>query len=88
LCLLNFLGKIKLPQLQTGSSIMPGKVNPVEIEATIQIGIKVAAKDYIIADTATGGTLQINEFLPLFDHALLESLDLLMNINRLLVNHV
>ena len=86
--LMNFLGEIKLPQLQAGSSIMPGKVNPVLCEAAIQTGIKVIANDAIITDTAARGTLQINEFLPLLAHALLESLDLLININGLLSGHV
>ncbi len=82
--LMNLLGEIRLPQLQAGSSIMPGKVNPVLTEAAIQTGIKVIANDGIITETAARGTLQINEFLPLLAHSLLESLDLLININRLL----
>jgi aspartate ammonia-lyase len=86
--LMNFLGEIKLPQLQAGSSIMPGKVNPVLAEAAIQVGMKVIANDAIITDAAARGTLQINEFLPLLAHALLESLDLLININGLLTEHV
>jgi aspartate ammonia-lyase len=86
--LMNFLGEIKLPQLQAGSSIMPGKVNPVLCEAAIQVGMKVIANDAIITDAAARGTLQINEFLPLLAHALLESLDLLININGLLTEHV
>jgi aspartate ammonia-lyase len=86
--MMNFLGEIKLPQLQAGSSIMPGKINPVLCEAAIQTGIKVIANDGIITETASRGTLQINEFLPLLAHALLESLDLLININGLLAAHV
>ena len=86
--LMNFLGEIKLPQLQAGSSIMPGKVNPVLAEAAIQVGMKVIANDAIVTDAAARGTLQINEFLPLLAHALLESLDLLININGLLTEHV
>jgi aspartate ammonia-lyase len=86
--LMNFTGEIKLPQLQTGSSIMPGKVNPVLLEAAVQVGIKVIANDGIIAETAARGTLQINEFLPLLAHAFLESLDLLINIDELLVINV
>ena len=43
--LMNFLGEIHLPQLQAGSSIMPGKVNPVVAEAAIQTGMKVIAND-------------------------------------------
>jgi aspartate ammonia-lyase len=86
--MMNFLGEIKLPQLQAGSSIMPGKVNPVLCEAAIQTGIKVIANDSIITETASRGTLQINEFLPLLVHALLESLDILVNINGLFAAHV
>ncbi len=86
--LMNFLGEIRLPQLQTGSSIMPGKVNPVLAEAAIQVGIKVIANDAIVTDTAARGTLQINEFLPLLAHALLESLNMLINIDRHLTDHV
>jgi len=86
--LMNFLGEIRLPQLQVGSSIMPGKVNPVLAEAAIQVGMKVIANDAIITNAAARGTLQINEFLPLLAHALMESLDLLININELLTGHV
>jgi len=86
--LLNLLEEINLPRLQAGSSIMPGKVNPVLLEAALQIGIKVIANDGIINETAARGTLQINEFLPLLAHALLESLDLLININKILATHV
>ena len=86
--LMNLLGEIKLPHLQAGSSIMPGKVNPVLLEAAIQTGIKVIANDSIINETAARGTFQINEFLPLLAHALLESLDLLTNINNILAIYV
>jgi len=85
--LMNLLEEIRLPQLQTGSSIMPGKVNPVLAETAIQVGMKVIANDAIVTDAAARGTLQINEFLPLLAHALLESLDLLININGLLTEH-
>ena len=67
---------------------MPGKVNPVLAEAAIQAGMKVIANDSIITDSAARGTLQINEFLPLLAHALLESLDLLINIDTLLAKYV
>jgi aspartate ammonia-lyase len=86
--LMNLLGEIQLPQLQAGSSIMPGKVNPVLAEAAVQTGMKVIANDAIVTDAAARGTLQINEFLPLLAHALLESLDLLININGLLAEHI
>ncbi len=86
--LLNLLGEIKLPELQAGSSIMPGKVNPVMMEASMQAGMKVIANDFIVTETVSRGTLQINEFLPLLAHAILESLDILVNINDLLSEHV
>ncbi len=86
--LLNFIGEIRLPPLQAGSSIMPGKVNPVLLEAAMQVGMKVVANDQLIAEVASRGTWQINEFLPLLAYALLESLDMLEKINGLLAEHV
>ncbi len=86
--LLNLLGEIKLPALQSGSSIMPGKVNPALCEAGIQIGLKVMANDFLITEAASRSTLQINEFLPLLAHALLESMDLLLNFDRVLTEYV
>lgn len=86
--LMNLLGEIKLPQLQAGSSIMPGKINPVLAEAAIQVGIKVIANDGVITETVTRGSLQINDFLPLLAQALLESIDLLINIDTLLVKYI
>jgi aspartate ammonia-lyase len=86
--LLNFTGEIGVPALQAGSSIMPGKVNPVLLEAAIQTGIKVMGNDGIVADAASRGTWQINEFLPLLSHAFLESLDLLAGIDGLLDGYI
>jgi aspartate ammonia-lyase len=71
------LGEIKLAPLQKGSTIMPGKVNPVIPEMIIQIGIKVAANDYAITAAAARGELELNPFSPLIADALLESLSLL-----------
>ncbi|HPF99983.1 MAG TPA: aspartate ammonia-lyase [Kiritimatiellia bacterium] len=75
--LLHYLGEIRLPPCQAGSSIMPGKVNPVVLEVVISAAMKVKANDALIADAASLGTLQINEFLPTIAWALLESIDLL-----------
>ncbi len=86
--LLNFLGEINLPQLQTGSSIMPGKVNPVMLEAGIQVGIKVIANDFIVNECVNRATFQINEFLPLLAFSFLESLEILISINKLLSEYV
>ncbi|OGF58059.1 MAG: aspartate ammonia-lyase, partial [Candidatus Firestonebacteria bacterium RifOxyC12_full_39_7] len=83
--LLNLLGEIKLPEVQAGSSIMPGKINPVIAEAVIQTGLKVIANDGIVTAASTRGTLQINEFMPVIADAILETLDLLININDILV---
>jgi aspartate ammonia-lyase len=86
--LLNLLGEIRLPDLQAGSSIMPGKINPVIAEAATQAAIKVLANDLIITEAVSRGTLQINEFLPLLAQALLESLDLLQAVSRMLTPHI
>ena len=86
--LLNFIGELRVPPLQAGSSIMPGKVNPVLLEAAMQIGMKVMANDFLIAEVASRGTWQINEFLPLLAHVLMESLDMLTKVNELMALHV
>ena len=86
--LLHLLGEIDLPALQPGSSIMPGKVNPVLLEAAVQAGLKVMANDFLVAEACSRSTLQINEFLPLLAHALLESLDLLIRVDGALAEHV
>lgn len=86
--ILTLLREIRLPPLQAGSSVMPGKVNPVLLEAAIQAGIKVMANDAIVSDAASRGTLQINEFLPLLANAMLESIDIFVNIDSLLQKHV
>ena len=85
---LAMLGEIKLPAVQAGSSIMPGKVNPVILESVIQVGIKVKANNVIIGDCAARGSLQICEFMPLLADALLESIDLLISASEMLAEHV
>ncbi len=80
--LLHFLKEISIPAVQAGSSIMPGKVNPVILEAAVSAGIKVESNHSVIVNCASRGTLQINEFLPLVSLALLESLNLLTNISK------
>lgn len=77
--LLAVLGEILLEPMQAGSSIMPGKVNPVVCENVIQSGLRCFANDMSIHDCASRGTLQINEFLPLIAVGLLENLRLLKN---------
>jgi len=71
------LGEIRLPERQAGSSIMPGKVNPVIPEAATQAAMMVMGFDQVVAVACGMGSLELNPFLPLVAHALLSSLDLL-----------
>ncbi len=70
-------GELHLPPRQAGSSIMPGKVNPVIPEAVIQAALRVQANDQLIAQAAALGNLELNAFLPVLADALLESITLL-----------
>ena len=78
------LGEIRLPQRQAGSSIMPGKVNPVVPEAVTQVALLVAGYDSTIAMAAGLGSLELNAFLPLIADCLLQSLSLLANADEIL----
>jgi aspartate ammonia-lyase len=71
------LGEIRLAPLQMGSTIMPGKVNPVIPEMLTQVAIKVQANDLAITIAASRGEFELNAFMPLIADALLESLSLL-----------
>jgi aspartate ammonia-lyase len=71
------LGEIRLAPLQAGSTIMPGKVNPVIPEMTIQAAMRVIADDAAITLAASHGEFELNSFFPLIADALLESLSLL-----------
>ncbi len=70
-------GEIRLPSRQAGSSIMPGKVNPVIPEAVSQLAMLVMGYDQTIALAAASGNLELNPFLPLIANCLLESCTLL-----------
>lgn len=70
-------GEIKLKDLQSGSTIMPGKVNPVIPEMMTQVSIKVMANDQAISMCAASGNFELNAFMPLIAHSLLESLNIL-----------
>lgn len=85
---LNMLDEINLPALQAGSSIMPGKVNPVIAESVIQAMMKVCSNDSVINESASRGTLQINEFMPLIAHSFLESLRLLVNSTKMMIDYI
>ncbi len=73
------LGEIRLPARQAGSSIMPGKVNPVIPEAVVQASMMVQAGDQAITQACSAGSLELNAFLPVVADALLGGLDLLAN---------
>ena len=73
------IGEIVLPPRQAGSSIMPGKINPVIPEAVSQAAMQVMANDQAIAQACSMGSLELNPFLPLIADSLLGSLDLLSN---------
>lgn len=86
--MLHFMKEISIPPAQAGSSIMPGKVNPVILEAAISTGIKVESNHSIIANCASRGTFQINEFIPLIASAMLESIRILTKIDTALAKLV
>jgi aspartate ammonia-lyase len=77
-------GEIRLPARQVGSSLMPGKVNPVIPEAVTQVAMLVLGHDATIALACASGSLELNPFLPLVAACLLEDLDLLANADDLL----
>ncbi len=70
-------GEINLPQKQAGSTIMPGKVNPVIPEMVAQVSMRVIANDTAITMASSMGQLELNAFTPLMAESLLESLELL-----------
>jgi fumarate hydratase class II len=80
------LGEIALPALQPGSSIMPGKVNPVIPEATPMVAAEVIGNDAAITIAGQSGNFQLNVMLPLIGYKLLESLRLLANVSRALAD--
>ena len=77
-------GEIRLPARQAGSSIMPGKVNPVIPEAATQAAMLAMGNDSVIAAACAAGSLELNAFLPLIADCLLENLDLLARADDLL----
>lgn len=80
-------GEICLPARQAGSSIMPGKVNPVIPEAVSQAAMRVIGHDATITMACAAGSLELNPFLPLVADSLLDSLDLLTRANDILRRH-
>ena len=71
------LAEIALPEVQPGSSIMPGKVNPVIAESTMMVAAQVSGNDATIALAGQGGNFELNTMLPLIAYNLLQSIDIL-----------
>ncbi|MBE9561176.1 MAG: class II fumarate hydratase [Proteobacteria bacterium] len=80
------IGEIALPALQPGSSIMPGKVNPVIPEATAMVCAQVIGNDATITIAGQSGNFQLNVMLPLVAFNLLQSIEILSNVSRLLAD--
>jgi len=80
------LAEIHLPDLQPGSSIMPGKVNPVLPEATLMVCAQVIGNDATIATAGASGSFELNVMLPVIGRNLLESIRLLGNASRVLAD--
>ena len=71
------LGELRIPAMQTGSTVMPGKVNPVIPEAVSQAALRIMSNDALAGQVAALGNLELNQFMPLMAHTMLESLHLL-----------
>ncbi|HEY8455036.1 MAG TPA: class II fumarate hydratase [Actinopolymorphaceae bacterium] len=82
------LGEITLPDLQPGSSIMPGKVNPVICEATRQVVAQVVGNDAAVAFAGSQGDFELNVMLPVMARNLLESIRLLTNVSVLFADRL
>ena len=80
------LGEIVLPALQPGSSIMPGKINPVISEATMMVCAQVIGNDAAITIGAQHGNFELNVMLPVIAHNLLQSIELLASVSRVLAD--
>jgi len=76
------IGELKLPATQPGSSIMPGKVNPVICEMLMQVGAQVIGNDAVITFGGTSGNFELNTMMPLIAYDLLQSIELLSNASR------
>ena len=77
------LAEIRIPDLQPGSSIMPGKVNPVVCEAVTQVCAQVIGNDAAVAFAGSQGNFELNVYLPVIARNLLESIRLLASVARL-----
>ena len=80
------LGELHIPDLQPGSSIMPGKVNPVIPEATLMVCARVIGNDATVAWAGASGAFELNVAIPIMGSAVLESIELLANTSRVLAD--
>ena len=80
------IGELKLPELQPGSSIMPGKVNPVIPEAVVQCAYQVMGNDTAITLAGQSGVFELNVTLPLMAHNVIQSIHLLAGAARMLAD--
>jgi fumarate hydratase class II len=80
------LGEIELPALQPGSSIMPGKVNPVIPEAVAMVAAQVIGNDATITIAGQSGCFQLNVMLPVIAYNILQSIELIANVSNLLAD--
>jgi len=76
--------EVSIPHKQVGSSIMPGKVNPVIPEFVISSSHKIYANDSLVSSLSAQGCLELNAYLPIIGHAILESINLLIAANKTL----
>ena len=80
------LGELSIPDLQPGSSIMPGKVNPVVPEAVLMVCARVIGNDQTVAWAGASGNFELNVAIPVMGNALLESIRLLANSSKVLAD--
>jgi fumarate hydratase, class II len=80
------LGEILIPDLQPGSSIMPGKVNPVICEATMMACVQVIGNDQAVTFSGTAGNFELNVMMPVMARNVIESIRLLTSVSRLLAD--
>jgi fumarate hydratase, class II len=76
------LGELRLPALQPGSSIMPGKVNPVLCEMVVQVGAQVFGNEAVVALAGASGSFELNTMMPVLAYNLLQAIELLANTSR------
>jgi fumarate hydratase, class II len=80
------IGEISLPSLQPGSSIMPGKVNPVIPEAVVMVAAQVVGNDVTVNVAGMSGVFELNVMMPVLAYNLLQSIEILANVSRLLAD--